>query len=84
MEDIILEQAKDLIRTNKVYDQEKEESLWIRFTRKKYKCIILWMLSIIAFSQLIIIVFDKMLDEKTAQKMTLKIQEILGYKFNST
>jgi hypothetical protein len=84
MEDIILEQAKDLIRTNKVYDQEKEESLCIRFTRKKYKCIILWMLSIIAFSQLIIIVFDKMLDEKTAQKMTLKIQEILGYEFNST
>lgn len=37
----------------------KKENLYIRFLRKKYKCILMWLLSIIAISQLFIIIFEK-------------------------
>jgi hypothetical protein len=39
--------------------EENSDSFFIRFCRKKYKCVFLWLLSIIAVSQLFIIIFDK-------------------------
>ncbi len=39
--------------------EETSDSFFIRFCRKKYKCVFLWLLSIIAVSQLFIIIFDK-------------------------
>lgn len=76
MDDLISEQAKDLI-TEKIIIEENP-TLCVRFLRKKYKCIMLWMLSIIAFSQLIIIIFDKIIDEEVVKILSKKINIIFS------
>ena len=43
--------------------QKDTESTSLRCMRKKYKCIMLWLLSIIAITQFLIIIFEK-IDEK--------------------
>jgi hypothetical protein len=82
MEGIILEQAKDLLDSDHIKNNNeiKDDTLCIRFTRKKYKCIMLWMLSIIAFSLLI----DKLFDEHDVQKLSKKISSIFNSKINKT
>jgi hypothetical protein len=68
MEDLISEQTKNLM-SEKIAITEENDSLCTRFIRKKYKCVMLWMLSIIAFSQLLIIIFDKFIDEEIFKKI---------------
>ena len=53
----------------------------VNFMRKKYKCIMIWMLSIISITQFLIIIFDKM-DEKLVNKFFYKIYKFI--KSNST
>ena len=57
----------------------QNDSLFVRFIRKKYKCIILWLLSIIAFSQLLVIIFEKV-DENLLKKIT----KLLDYQNHTT
>lgn len=56
--------------TENIKITEENEQICTRFLRKKYKCVMLWMLSIIAFSQLLIIIFDKFIDEEIFKKNT--------------
>lgn len=74
MEDILSEQTKSLMTEKKIIINENEnETMCTRFLRKKYKCVMLWFLSIIAFSQLLIIIFDKFIDEEIFKKILEKI-----------
>ena len=75
MEDLISEQTKNLMTENIKITQENEH-ICTRFLRKKYKCVMLWMLSIIAFSQLLIIIFDKFIDEEIFKKILNTISDI--------
>lgn len=68
MEDLLSEQAKNLM-SEKVQIDSENQAICSRFLRKKYKCVMLWMLSIIAFSQLLIIIFDKFIDEEIFKKI---------------
>jgi hypothetical protein len=75
MEDLISEQTKNLMTEN-IKTTEQNEQICTRFLRKKYKCVMLWMLSIIAFSQLLIIIFDKFIDEEIFKKILNSISHI--------
>ena len=81
--DLIEEQTKDLMpeRNNII---SEDSSLCSRFLRKKYKCIMLWMLSIIAFSQLIIIIFEKIIDEEVVKLLSRQINMIFSVSTNSS
>ena len=48
------------------------DSLGLRCLRKKYKCIMLWLLSIITVTQFLIIIFNK-LDETIVNDLTTRI-----------
>jgi hypothetical protein len=80
MEDLISEQTKDLLDKEKIEIASEKPTLCVRFLRKKYKCVMLWMLSIIAFSQLLVIMFDKIFDEEVVNILSKKITHY----FNST
>jgi hypothetical protein len=80
MEDLISEQTKDLLNNNAKIVEDEKPTLCVRVLRKKYKCIMLWMLSIIAFSQLLVIMFDKIFDEEIVKILSKKITHY----FNST
>jgi len=69
MNDLILEQTKNLMQEN---TNIRDDSLCKRFLPKKYKCVMLCMLSIIVVSQLFIIIFEK-LDEVTLKNLVEKI-----------
>ncbi len=56
-----------------IINENENETMCTRFLRKKYKCVMLWFLSIIAFSQLLIIIFDKFIDEEIFKKILEKI-----------
>jgi hypothetical protein len=62
--------------TENIKITEENEQICTRFLRKKYKCVMLWMLSIIAFSQLLIIIFDKFIDEEIFKKILNNISNI--------
>ena len=47
---------------------DQNDSMCTRFIRKKFRCIILFMLTIIVLSQLLIILFEK-IDEKYVNKI---------------
>ena len=47
---------------------DQNDSMCTRFIRKKFRCIILLMLTIIVLSQLLIILFEK-IDEKYVNKL---------------
>lgn len=55
-------------------NRSENNDIGIRCMRKKYKCIILWLLSIIVVTQFLIIVFDKM-DEKIFNRLISKLAE---------
>jgi hypothetical protein len=78
MDDLILEQTKDLIRDGNTEKNIENQTLCTRFLRKKYKCIMLWMLSIIAFSQLLIIIFDKFIDDEVVKLLSKKINLVFS------
>ena len=62
--------------TENIKITQENEQICTRFLRKKYKCVMLWMLSIIAFSQLLIIIFDKFIDEEIFKKILNNISHI--------
>ena len=50
----------DLIEGGHIYTNEtKTDPLYIRLLRKKYKCVLLWLFSIICVSELLYIIVDK-------------------------
>ena len=68
--------------TTFIEERKKEvnqDNLCVRFIRKKYKCILLWFLSIISLSQLFAVIFEK-IDEK----ILLKISKLIVDKNNYT
>ena len=52
--------------------EEKSSNYCVRFLRKKYKCCLLWLLSIISFTQLIYIILDK-IDNSLLQNIVIKL-----------
>ena len=56
-----------------------EDNIYLRFCRKKYKCVLMWLLSIITVSQLFIIIF-----EKIDKDILIRITNMLVDKSNST
>ena len=80
MECIQLDTTSSLMNETKK-KEDNSESFFIRFCRKKYKCILMWLLSIIAVSQLFIIIFEKV-DENILKKLMATI--FLVEKRNST
>lgn len=84
MEDLISEQTKDLMTGKENVQSQENPTFCMRFLRKKYKCVMLWMLSIIAFSQLLIIVFDKFIDEELVKLLSNKINQIFTYSNSSS
>ena len=59
-------QMETFLGQKKTTDQN--DSMCTRFIRKKFRCIILFMLTIMVLSQLLIILFEKM-DEKYVNKL---------------
>ena len=59
-------QMETFLGQKKTTDQN--DSMCTRFIRKKFRCIILFMLTIIVLSQLLIILFEK-IDEKYVNKI---------------
>ena len=59
-------QMETFLGQKKTTDQN--DSMCTRFIRKKFRCIILFMLTIIVLSQLLIILFEK-IDEKYVNKL---------------
>jgi hypothetical protein len=85
MEDLISEQVKVLLDEKQQNNmQYNEKSICLRFIQKKYKCIMLWMLSIIAFSQLLIIIFDKLFNQDMIDKLSIKLNKILFQSSNNS
>jgi hypothetical protein len=84
MEDLISEQTKDLMTGKENVQSQENQTFCMRFLRKKYKCVMLWMLSIIAFSQLLIIVLDKFIDEELVKLLSNKINQIFMYSNSSS
>ena len=67
--------------TTFIEEQKKEinqDNLCVRFIRKKYKCILLWFLSIISLSQLFAVIFEK-IDEKILLKISKLIVDQNNY-----
>jgi hypothetical protein len=84
MEDLISEQTKDLLNSKTIEIDSERPTLCVRVLRKKYKCIMLWMLSIIAFSQLLVIMFDKIFDEEIVKILSKKITNYFNSTLNSS
>ena len=51
--------------------EEKSPNFCVRFLRKKYKCCLLWLLSIISGTQLLYIILDK-IDTRLLENMFVK------------
>ena len=67
--------------TTFIEERKKEvnqDNLCVRFIRKKYKCILLWFLSIISLSQLFAVIFEK-IDEKILLKISKLIVDQNNY-----
>ena len=56
-------------------ESEKKEHCITRFCRKKYKCCLLWLLTIISMTQLAYIIFDKF-DTNLLESMILRFLEL--------
>jgi hypothetical protein len=80
MENIQMEQFGLMTEKSNEKSVETNENCCKRFIRKKYKCIMLWMLSIISVTQLLIIILTKM-DETILQKLSTSIFENGNYTF---
>lgn len=65
------------------YDNKTTRNIGIHCLRKKYKCIMLWLLSIVTVSQFLIIVFEK-LDENFVNKFVKKIYFFIKSNPNET
>lgn len=72
MDCLQIETTTNLIKENEVKHIENRQSIYIRFFRKKYKCIIMWFLSIISISQLFVIILEK-IDSTLLMKIVEKI-----------
>ena len=49
-------------------NKQENESLCVRFLRKKFKCVIIWMLSITSVSQFLYLLLEK-IDNSVLEKM---------------
>ena len=77
MEVFIEETVTNLMNENKSKNvTENEQSLNTRCLRKEYKCVMLWLLSIIVLTQFMVILLDK-LDEKYINNFVEKVSKFL-------
>ena len=76
------EQIQSLLRENENKTTEKNE-VAVNCIRKKFKCIMLWLLSIISVTQLLLILFEK-LDEKYFNKLVEKLYGLIKSDHNKT
>jgi len=58
-------------------------NLCLRCCRKKFKCIILWFMSVIVITQLLVIIFDK-LDEKFINSISEHMFKFLNKNYNNS
>jgi hypothetical protein len=77
------ETMKSLLNSNTNQPINNNENIGVNCLRKKFKCVILWMLSIISITQLLIIIFDK-LDEKYMNKLIEKVSGLVKSTPNKT
>ena len=70
-EDVITE-LTNCEHCNKVKKTTVKDSLGLRCLRKKHKCIMLWLLSIVTVTQFLIIIFDK-LDETIVSEIITRL-----------
>ena len=68
---------------NKQNETKTSNNTGLNCMRKKYKCIMLWLLSIISVSQLLIIIFDK-LDNLLVNKLVENISRLIKSNPNAT
>ena len=68
---------------NKRNETKTPDNIGLKCIRKKYKCIMLWLLSIITVSQFLIIIFEK-LDEKFVNRFVEKISTLIKLSPNAT
>lgn len=61
----------------------KDDNIGINCLRKKYRCVMIWLLSIISISQFLIIIFEK-LDEKFINKFAEKMYNLIKSSPNSS
>ncbi len=83
MADIInVEEQFDSFLTNKKNNilEKDADNLCVRWSRKKYKCLIIYMLLILTIIQVLVIIFEK-LDENMINKLA---SLLLSTKKNST
>jgi hypothetical protein len=59
------------------------DSVCIKCLRKKYKCLILWLVCTIAITQLLYIILDK-LDERLLNKLSNKLYNFLSVKLHNS
>lgn len=52
-------EAGNLVLNERQNETKKIDPLYVRVIRKKYKCILVWLFSIISLSQLLFIILDK-------------------------
>jgi len=74
-----LENANLFLEEAKIKHYDKEEHLCIRFIRKKYKCLMLWGLSILALVEMGIILLDKFDDNMFNQAMNVIFHNSKNY-----
>ena len=84
MENQLNEEISNSLMTNRNNNNlSKDDNIGINCLRKKYRCVMIWLLSIISISQFIIIIFEK-LDEKFINKFAEKMYNLIKSSPNSS
>ena len=83
MENQLNEEISNSLMTNRNNNLAKDDNIGINCLRKKYRCVMIWLLSIISISQFLIIIFEK-LDEKFINKFAEKMYNLIKSSPNSS
>ena len=84
MENQLNEEISNSLMTNRNNNNlSKDDNIGINCLRKKYRCVMIWLLSIISISQFLIIIFEK-LDEKFINKFAEKMYNLIKSSPNSS
>ena len=84
MENQLNEEISNSLMTNRNNNNlSKDDNIGINCLRKKYRCVMIWLLSIISISQFLIIIFEK-LDDKFINKFAEKMYNLIKSSPNSS
>ena len=84
MENQLNEEISNSLMTNRNNNNlSKDDNIGINCLRKKYRCVMICLLSIISISQFLIIIFEK-LDEKFINKFAEKMYNLIKSSPNSS